>query len=163
MKKYIINMILLIVLTLTILFSQGFSSEKTSKKKTQELQHEVSVTLKLIQVYVTDSSGNPVTNLNKDDFLIYDNKKLQKITEFERYTLIPPEKKPESQPETKDQEPARPTTPSCIPTSTNSISRQKPFPNLKQIFLGFGILPVFDFLSGITSSILILFTINKIS
>ena len=100
---------LLIVLALTIFFSHGFSSEKTSQNKDQELQHEVSVTLKLIQVYVTDSSGNPVTNLKKDDFLIYDNDKLQEITEFERYALISPEKKSKSQPPIKDQEPARPT------------------------------------------------------
>ncbi len=33
------------------------------------LQHEVSVTLKLIQVYVTDKDGKPVLDLAKDDFI----------------------------------------------------------------------------------------------
>jgi len=106
MKK---NLIYLILISLTILCSQGFSSAKIPLQKTQELKHEVSVTLKLIQVYVTDSAGNPVTGLNKDDFLIYDNNKLQKITEFERYALIPSEKTPESQATIKDQEPASQT------------------------------------------------------
>ncbi len=106
MKK---NLIYLILISLTILCSQGFSSAKIPLKKTQELKYEVSVTLKLIQVYVTDSAGDPVTGLNKDDFLIYDNNKLQKITEFERYALIPSEKTPESQTAIKDQEPASQT------------------------------------------------------
>lgn len=68
----------------------------------QELQHEVTVTLKLIQVYVTDSAGNPVTDLKSDDFIVYDNKKLQKITDFERFILFPSEDIKGSQPETKD-------------------------------------------------------------
>ncbi|MCJ7682069.1 MAG: VWA domain-containing protein, partial [Candidatus Aminicenantes bacterium] len=55
----------------------------------QELKHEVTVALKLIQVYVTDRAGNPVTDLNKNDFKILVNKNLQTITEFERYTLSP--------------------------------------------------------------------------
>lgn len=106
MKK---NRIYLILISLTILCSQGFSSAKIPQKKTQELKYEVSVTLKLIQVYVTDSAGNPVTGLNKDDFLIYDNNKLQKITEFERYALTPSEKIPESPPPIKEQAPASST------------------------------------------------------
>ncbi|MCJ7680544.1 MAG: hypothetical protein MUP70_07455, partial [Candidatus Aminicenantes bacterium] len=67
----------------------------------QELKHEVTVTLKLIQVYVTDKSGNPVTDLNKDDFVISVNKKLQQVTEFERYILSPLQVKAEPQPEIK--------------------------------------------------------------
>jgi VWFA-related protein len=55
----------------------------------QELKHEVTVALKLIQVYVTDKAGNPVTDLDMSDFQITVNKKLQTITEFEKYTLSP--------------------------------------------------------------------------
>jgi len=106
MKK---NLIYLTLISLTILCSQGFSSTKIPLQKTQELHHEVSVTLKLIQVYVTDSAGDPVTGLNKDDFLIYDNNKLQKITEFERYALTPSEKIPKSQAAIKEQAPASST------------------------------------------------------
>ena len=49
------------------------------------LQHEVAVTLKLIQVYVTDKDGKPAANLDKSAFRIYDNGQLQTITEFERH------------------------------------------------------------------------------
>ena len=80
------------------------------EKKARELKHEVAVTLKLIQVYVTDKAGNPVTDLNKDDFKIYDKKKLQKITEFERYALIPQKDKAETQPPRIINIPAEETT-----------------------------------------------------
>lgn len=71
----------------------------TIQKKTnqKELQHEVTVTLKLIQVYVMDKDSNPVMDLGIDDFEIYDGKKRMELTEFEEYTLTLPtdEKKPE--------------------------------------------------------------------
>lgn len=51
------------------------------------LQHEVSVTLKLVQVYVTDKKGNPVKDLEKSDFVVYDNGVQKKITEFEKHIL----------------------------------------------------------------------------
>jgi VWFA-related protein len=53
----------------------------------QELQHEVTVTLKLIQVYVTDSQGNPVTDLQVSDFVLFDNGRSQNITDFEKHLL----------------------------------------------------------------------------
>ena len=68
----------------------------------QELQHEVTVTLKLIQVYVTDDTGNPVTDLRPDEFIVYDNRKRQNITEFERHILFPSEAEVVSPPEKKD-------------------------------------------------------------
>ncbi|MCK4646715.1 MAG: VWA domain-containing protein [Candidatus Aminicenantes bacterium] len=68
----------------------------------QELKHEVAVVLKLIQVYVTDSAGNPITDLKPDEFIVYDNRKLQNITEFERHLLFPPEAEAVSPPEKKD-------------------------------------------------------------
>jgi len=54
------------------------------------LQHEVAVTLKLIQVYVTDKNGKPVIDLTKDDFILYDDGKPQKLTEFEKHFLSLP-------------------------------------------------------------------------
>lgn len=53
----------------------------------QDLQHDVSVTLKLVQVYVMDSQDRPVTDLKAEDFFVYDNKKTVRITDFERYIL----------------------------------------------------------------------------
>ena len=58
----------------------------------QDIQHEVTVTLKLIQVYVLDNKRNPVTDLKKEDFILYDNGNLQTITDFETHFLTTPEK-----------------------------------------------------------------------
>lgn len=68
-------------------------------EQTQGLQHEVTVTLKLIQVYVTDKKGNPAVNLKKEDFVIYDNGKKQSITEFEQHILSLPSIEEKVQPE----------------------------------------------------------------
>ena len=54
------------------------------------LQHEVSVTLKLIQVTVTDKKGKAVQDLQKSDFVVYDNGQLKDITEFEKHLLAGP-------------------------------------------------------------------------
>ncbi|MGB9907551.1 MAG: VWA domain-containing protein [Candidatus Saccharicenans sp.] len=57
-------------------------------------QHEISVTLKLIQVYVTDSKGQPLTDLEKGDFEVYDNGQKKNLTEFEKHLqsfLLPPD------------------------------------------------------------------------
>lgn len=54
------------------------------------IQHRVSVTLKLVQVYVTDAKGAPMTDLGRDDFVLYDNGKLQAITDFEKHALDAP-------------------------------------------------------------------------
>jgi len=67
------------------------------KKSDTQLQYEVTVTLKLVQVYVTDKNGNPVTDLTKDEFILYDNGKLQTITDFEKHLLIQPAKKVEEE------------------------------------------------------------------
>ncbi len=61
------------------------SGSSQIKKDQEELKHEVTVVLKLIQVYVTDKKGNPVTDLEQSDFILYDKGKLQTITDFERH------------------------------------------------------------------------------
>ena len=53
----------------------------------QELQHDVTVTLKLIQVMVTDKEGNPVTDLRQDDFRLFDNGLEQALSEFEKHDI----------------------------------------------------------------------------
>jgi VWFA-related protein len=50
-------------------------------------QHEVTVTLKLVQVYVLDKSGNAVADLAKADFELYDNGQAKPITDFEKHEL----------------------------------------------------------------------------
>jgi hypothetical protein len=71
----------------------GQSSQRTAPVKPTpqgaDLQHEVAVTLKLIQVFVTDAEGKPVLDLEKSDFVIIDNGKPQTITDFERHVEGP--------------------------------------------------------------------------
>lgn len=54
----------------------------------QEIQHEVTVTLKLVQVYVTDRDGKPIKDLNISDFELYEDGKRKEITEFEKHILL---------------------------------------------------------------------------
>jgi len=88
---------LLFISALLFILSLGSSLDlKTyqANKSKQALQYEVTVTLKLVQVYVTDKNGNPVTDLKKSDFLVWDNGKPVKITDFERHIVsLPSEKK----------------------------------------------------------------------
>lgn len=70
-----------------IAFQENARTEQVQKP----LQYEISVTLKLIQIFVADPKGNPVTDLEKSDFVLYDNGKLQTITDFERHFVQAPE------------------------------------------------------------------------
>lgn len=63
------------------------------------LRHEVSVTLKLVQVYVTDKSGRQVADLTKNDFRVYDGGKRVAVTEFERHEVRAAERGAEALPE----------------------------------------------------------------
>ena len=63
---------------------------QTPQKQAVPIQHEVTVTLKLVQVYVTDREGKPVPDLLATDFDLFDNGKLATITDFERHALIQP-------------------------------------------------------------------------
>jgi VWFA-related protein len=67
----------------------GRPSQRTApvkpKPPAEALQHEVTVTLKLIQVFVTDASGKPALDLQKSDFVLHDNGVPQTITDFEKH------------------------------------------------------------------------------
>jgi VWFA-related protein len=54
------------------------------------LEHTVAVTLKLVQVYVTDRRGKPVQDLLKSDFRVTDKGVPVTVTEFEKHVLEPP-------------------------------------------------------------------------
>jgi VWFA-related protein len=86
MKGKILFLISFLVLNLLLSF-HSLNLEGQRKSPELLIQHEVIVTLKLVQVYVTDKKGNPVTDLSSEDFIIYDNGKKQKITDFERHLL----------------------------------------------------------------------------
>jgi len=89
---------------------QALQKRNSQQTREIELQHEVTVTLKLIQVYVVDKQGKPVTGLTVDDFEVRDNGQPKKITEFEKHTLVLPEPaapKPIDKPVAAVQEPPK--------------------------------------------------------
>ncbi len=75
--------------------SQQGSASQDAARLQKPLQYEVSITLKLVQVFVTDKQGRPVRDLNKSDFEIFDNGLPKTITDFEKHFLGVPGKKPE--------------------------------------------------------------------
>jgi len=64
----------------------GLYGQETSAPATS-IQHEVTVALKLIHVYVTDKKGNPVPDLAMGDFTITDNGQPVTLTDFEKRIL----------------------------------------------------------------------------
>jgi VWFA-related protein len=75
------------------LSSQSSSASQEAVRPQKPLQYEVRVTLKLIQVVVTDKKGNPLTDLRKDEFVLYDNGEQKTLTEFEKHILALPSAK----------------------------------------------------------------------
>lgn len=51
------------------------------------LQYDAQVVIKLVSVRVLDPEGHPVTNLRREDFVLYDNDEKKVITEFEIHTM----------------------------------------------------------------------------
>ena len=98
-----------------ILFLAGFWSESyLQAQRDQEvnrvLQTEVTVRFKLIQVYVADKKGNPVSDMKPEDFEIKDNGIPKKVEHFERHDVdMIEEKKPV--PEAAKFEPQKPVEP----------------------------------------------------
>lgn len=62
------------------------------------LQYEVSVVLKLVQVTVVDKKGRPIGDLDRDDFLVFDNGRPVEITAFERHAIRQAAERPEGKP-----------------------------------------------------------------
>ncbi|MDH4198317.1 MAG: VWA domain-containing protein [Candidatus Aminicenantes bacterium] len=104
------------ILTLCGAAADGRPPAQVSAPEQKPLAHEVSVTLKLVQVYVTDKKGNPVSGLERDDFIVTDSGRAVTITDFERYVLPPPpaarpERAARPQPAEATAAPAQPGTP----------------------------------------------------
>ncbi len=57
------------------------------QREDTQLRHEVTVTLKLVQVFVVDRKGKPILDLRKEDFRVFDNGREQVITDFETHGL----------------------------------------------------------------------------
>ncbi len=90
MKKYFFLCIFYFLLTALLAAPLIYGQEQ---KKTDSLQYEVSITLKLIQVYVSYKDGNPVQDLTKEDFFLYDNGRPMTVTDFEIHRLALPSQK----------------------------------------------------------------------
>ena len=89
------------------------ASPKESQSSQQPpLKYEVSVTLKLIQVYVTDKSGKPVRDLTREEFKLTDNGKPVAFSAFERHELAAA---PTAGVEAPAPEPAAATEPAVAP------------------------------------------------
>jgi VWFA-related protein len=52
-----------------------------------QIQEEITVTLKLLQTYVTTKKGAPVTDLTAADFEVKDNGKVMPVTHFEKHMV----------------------------------------------------------------------------
>jgi VWFA-related protein len=74
-------------MAILVLAWTGLSAQKP-------IQHEVSVVLHLVQVYVMDKKGVPVPDLLKSDFVVTDNGRPVDITEFEVRTISAPATEP---------------------------------------------------------------------
>lgn len=83
LKLHSIVIVLAGVLSVTLMFGQ---SEKDSQRQ-RTLQHDASAVIKLVTVRVLDQDGRPVIDLQKEDFILYDNGEKKVITEFEVHTL----------------------------------------------------------------------------
>ncbi len=68
----------------------GKQGQQLSKELQIKPKHEVTVAVKLVQVYVTDKDGQPVGNLTADDFEIFDNNKPVPIIHFEKHFVDQP-------------------------------------------------------------------------
>jgi len=91
-KRLIFIICLLIFSFNKFAFSDFLVRHPRNSDNQDTLQHEVRVTLKLIQVYVTDKKGIPVIDLNQTEFEVYDNGKRVNLTEFEKHILYSPTK-----------------------------------------------------------------------
>jgi VWFA-related protein len=76
-----------ICLAISVLCVQSGSFLAAQVGNQEKLRYEVTVALKLVQVYVLDKHGNAVADLTKSDFELYDNGRTKPITDFEKHEL----------------------------------------------------------------------------
>jgi len=90
-----------LLLGLSVLTSFPEAAPSGARIQKEPLQYDISVALKLIQVYVTDKSGQPVRDLTKEDFAVFDAGKPVTVTEFETYNFLQPKAPGDEQPVAK--------------------------------------------------------------
>ena len=70
---------------LSVFLYSGQTRKGTQEKRTP--QYDAAAVVKLVTVRVLEKDGRPVTNLQKEDFILSDNGKKKDITEFEVHTM----------------------------------------------------------------------------
>lgn len=76
------------VCSASVLFFIPLFAQSGKDSQNQKIpQHDAAAIIKLVMVRVLDQEGRPVTDLKKEDFVLYDNGKKKIITEFEVHTL----------------------------------------------------------------------------
>jgi len=83
MRIHFIMAVLTGVLSVSFIFGQS----KKDLQRQRVPQHDAAAVIKLVAVRVLDQDGRPVTDLKKEDFILYDNGEKKIITEFEVHTL----------------------------------------------------------------------------
>jgi VWFA-related protein len=74
------------------------ASEVTSKETQPSFRLQTERNLVTVRVTVRDSKGQPVGNLQKEDFNLFDQGKLQTVTHFTVESMAPPKASPEKAP-----------------------------------------------------------------
>jgi len=83
MRIHFIMAVLTGVLSVSFIFGQS----KKDLQRQRVPQYDTAAVIKLVAVRVLDQDGRPVTDLKKEDFILYDNGEKKIITEFEVHTL----------------------------------------------------------------------------
>ena len=76
---------LVLVGVLSVFLFSGQTKKDRQEQRTP--QYDAAAVVKLVTVRVLDKDGRPVTNLQKEDFILSDNGKKKDITEFEVHTM----------------------------------------------------------------------------
>jgi VWFA-related protein len=64
-----------------------FPGQRQPQPQQKIPRHDAAAVVKLVPVRVLDTAGNPVIDLKKEDFVLFDNKERKVITEFEVHRL----------------------------------------------------------------------------
>ncbi|MEW6456159.1 MAG: VWA domain-containing protein [Acidobacteriota bacterium] len=72
------------ILTLSLISGQTKKGEEAQRV----LKYDAAAVIKLVAVRVLDKDGRPVSDLQKEDFILYDNNELKTITHLEIHTII---------------------------------------------------------------------------
>ena len=83
MRIHSLPVVFMGILSVSLLLGQS----KKDPPQQRVPQHDAAAVIKLVAVRVLDQDGRPVTDLKKEDFILYDNGEKKVITEFEMHTL----------------------------------------------------------------------------